>query len=380
MNKILCIGPSSNAKQNYFTGQSVMYDGIIEYLGKHNYEVYRVNISPILKQNGSLYRMLDYVYILLDLLFKLVLNKFEVCYLTTSQSKKGFIRDYAIVFLCSLFNVRIVAHQYGANIKQLTDSLNEGGFRRLKKMFSKIQSIIVEGEFMKGQYSFLSDYISKVKVIPNGLPIEGAHANNHKEYDCNKPFIIFYLSNLIWSKGYFDVLKAIDILVNREKLNVKCIFAGKFMPSIDDDPAIISNKEKFDRFIENNKLNEVVEYYQGLYGDLKDEHFYKSNVFVLPTYYINEGQPVSIIEAMAYGCVPIVTNYRHIPMMINDGNGCFVPPKNPECIAKHIKFLIENRDIYTKKSKQCVLDYQSKFRFEIYATKVMKVIQSNIWL
>lgn len=378
MKRILCIGTCCDTKRNRFTGQSVMFDGVVEYLKCHEASVDVVDISQKINIGGVIGRALDYIIIFTEVLLKLVMKKFDLCYITSSQSKNGFMRDYAMITMCKWFNVLVITHQYGANYHQLLDALGENWTGKLKKMLQYVSAIIVEGEYMKEQFSFLPDYKMKVKAIPNGLPIEGKHAQIAKSYDRKRPFVLFYLSNLIWSKGYFDVLKAVDFLVNREKMDVKCVFAGKFMASHDDERPNIANKEDFDNFIVGHDLTDRVVYYPGLYGEEKDKYFYESNVFLLPSYYINEGQPVSIIEAMAYGCVPLVTKFRHIPMMINEQNGCFVKPRDAEEITRMIKELIEKPEVYALKSKQCIVDYQEKFKFDVFAGKVMDCINAVI--
>lgn len=378
MKKILCIGTSSDIKRNRFTGQSVMFDGLVNHLKEHGIVVSVVDISQKISNNGVLFRSLDYILILVGILWYLVTNKFDLCYIISSQSKKGFLRDYTMITMCRWFKIPVITHQYGANYHQLLDVLGERGTQKLKKMLGYVNTIIVEGDYMKDQFSFLPAYKLKVKAIPNGLPIEGKHALQAKNYNGERPFMMFYLSNMIWSKGYFDVLNAVDILVNKEHLNVKCVFAGQFIASHDDERLGITNKEDFDKYVVEHGLIEKIEYQPGLYGEEKDKYFYESNVFLLPTYYINEGQPVSIIEAMAYGCVPLVTEYRHIPMMINENNGCFVEPKNPQEIADKIIYLMSHPDIYASKSRQSILDYQQKFKFEVYASKVMECINAVI--
>jgi glycosyltransferase involved in cell wall biosynthesis len=378
MHKILCIGTCSDIKRNRFTGQSVMFDGVVNHLKKHGVVVGVIDISQKIQRGGVLARTVDYAIILVQFFVKLLVGGYNLCYITTSQSKNGFLRDNAMITMCRWFKVPVITHQYGANYHQLLDALGASGTSRLIKMLDYVSIIIVEGDYMKEQYSFLPNYQLKVISIPNGLPIEGRHAMVPKTYDGNHPFVMFYLSNLIWSKGYFDVLQAVDILVNREHLDVKCVFAGNFIASNDDEFPGIANKEDFDNFISEHSLTERVEYYSGLYGEEKDRYFYKSNVFLLPSYYINEGQPVSIIEAMAYGCVPLVTEYRHIPMMINEQNGCFVNPKDAEDIAQKVKSMIEHPDVYAAKSRQSIIDYQEKFKFEVYAGKVMDCINSVI--
>ncbi len=378
MHKILCIGTCSDIKRNRFTGQSVMFDGVVNHLKKHGVVVGVIDISQKIQRGGVLARTVDYAIILVQFFVKLLVGGYNLCYITTSQSKNGFLRDNAMITMCRWFKVPVITHQYGANYHQLLDALGASGTSRLIKMLYYVSIIIVEGDYMKEQYSFLPNYQLKVISIPNGLPIEGRHAMVPKTYDGNHPFVMFYLSNLIWSNGYSDVLQAVDILVNREHLDVKCVFAGNFIASNDDEFPGIANKEDFDNFISEHSLTERVEYYSGLYGEEKDRYFYKSNVFLLPSYYINEGQPVSIIEAMAYGCVPLVTEYRHIPMMINEQNGCFVNPKDAEDIAQKVKSMIEHPDVYAAKSRQSIIDYQEKFKFEVYAGKVMDCINSVI--
>lgn len=369
--KIIAIGTKSDVAHNRFTGQSVMFDGIVGQMKASGEFVTTVDISSRFKSKSVTLRSLDYAIVLVKVFWNLLLKRYDLAYLITSQSKKGFLRDNSIVSLFKFFGVKVVAHQYGANYQQLTDALGENGLARLKKMLDYISVIIVEGNYMKNQYSFLDGYEEKVNVIPNGLPVVGKSAMQPKRYNQDEPFRMYYLSNLIRSKGYFDVLEAVDLLVNKYGKKVKCVFAGRFMASADDEKPGISNKEDFDNYVQAHGLGDIVSYYPGMYGDQKDDAFYSSNVFLLPSYYINEGQPVSIIEAMAYGCVPIVTEYRHIPMMVNDRNGCFVEPKNPNHIADTIVRLMDHPDEYAAKSAASIRDYKDKFTFEKYASQVL---------
>lgn len=376
--EIIAIGTKSDVANNRFTGQSVMFDGIVERLNESGDYVTIIDISSRFKLKSFAFRSIDYAIVLVKVFFHLLLKRYNLAYITTAQSKNGFLRDNTIISLFRLFKVKVIAHQYGANYHQLIDALGEKGLIRLKNMLDYISVIIVEGQYMKNQYSFLNGYEEKVKVIPNGLPTVGKRAMQPKSYSQDLPFKMYYLSNLIWSKGYFDVLQAVDILVNKYGKSVECVFSGKFMASADDERPGISNKTDFDQFVIEHHLEKVVSYYPGMYGEQKDEAFAASNVFLLPSYYINEGQPVSIIEAMAYGCVPIVTEYRHIPMMVNKENGCFVDPKNPNQIANTIVRLMEHPDEYAAKSAASIRDYKDKFTFEKYASLVLQCMDEAI--
>jgi glycosyltransferase involved in cell wall biosynthesis len=66
-----------------------------------------------------------------------------------------------------------------------------------------------------------------------------------------------------------------------------------------------------------------------------------TDIFLLSS--ILEGQPLAIVEAMAYGCPIVSTNVGGIPELITDGkNGLLCPPKNPQCLAEKIGLLIDD--------------------------------------
>ena len=66
-----------------------------------------------------------------------------------------------------------------------------------------------------------------------------------------------------------------------------------------------------------------------LSGVEKDAAWLAADVFLFPTYYANEGQPVSLIEAMAYGVPSVTTRWRGIPEMLPPGYAGLVEPRDP---------------------------------------------------
>ncbi|MCC7162917.1 MAG: glycosyltransferase family 4 protein [Anaerolineae bacterium] len=67
----------------------------------------------------------------------------------------------------------------------------------------------------------------------------------------------------------------------------------------------------------------------------------RTDLFVMAS--VLEGQPLGIVEAMAYGRPIVCTSVGGIPELIQDGvNGLLCPPKDPACLAAKIQQLIEN--------------------------------------
>jgi glycosyltransferase involved in cell wall biosynthesis len=58
-----------------------------------------------------------------------------------------------------------------------------------------------------------------------------------------------------------------------------------------------------------------------------------SDVFCFPTTHPHEGQPLSLIEALAHDLPIITTRWRAIPGMLPTGHVWFVDPARPDQIA-----------------------------------------------
>ena len=99
----------------------------------------------------------------------------------------------------------------------------------------------------------------------------------------------------------------------------------------------------------------------------------KSDVFVLSS--LNEGNPISLLEAMGMGVPPVVTSVGGLPEMVeNTVNGLIVPPSEPTLLADAIRFPLENPKYaaeWSKKSKELIkIEYtaevMSKKHEELY--------------
>jgi glycosyltransferase involved in cell wall biosynthesis len=73
----------------------------------------------------------------------------------------------------------------------------------------------------------------------------------------------------------------------------------------------------------------------------------QTDIFVMSS--ILEGQPLGVVEAMAYGCPIVTTSVGGIPELIKDGvNGLLCMPGDPACLAQKIRALIEDPALRTR--------------------------------
>ena len=144
-----------------------------------------------------------------------------------------------------------------------------------------------------------------------------------------------------------------------------------------DDTNIRSEKEaklQFERFVIDSNLSDIVTYHGTVGGESKLQLLRSANVFILPTNYNNEGQPVSIIEALAFGIPIIATDYRAIPdMLVNGETGFFVKYKSPQSIVDAVKCVSEP-EAYVKMSQNCLALFDKKFTREAHISRILKHI------
>lgn len=380
--KVIAIGLRPNQAKNVFSGQSMMFEAFVEYLQENEYDVKIIDLASkyddINVGKITSKRIFEYVGIILGAFKVFSANRKSTVYITTAQTKGGFIRDYLFINFAKFFGCKLLLQQFGSNFENFYSTASPGLQKRILATFNKGDLIVVEGEVTKQQFRIVNNAESKVLIVKNGLPEKNLQVGlQGKEYKAGETFNLIYLSYMIESKGYNDVLQAVKLLKYTYGINVKCVFAGAFKASVDDTlfKDAIEAKKAFESYISENNLEENILYYEGLMGAKKAEAFIKSHVFLLPSFFKFEGQPVSVLEAMAYGSVPIVTKYRMIPEMVTEETGVFVNAKAPDEIAQAVKALIENPAQYAKLSQGSVDRYQKYFTLNGYCDNLMKLVE-----
>jgi glycosyltransferase involved in cell wall biosynthesis len=382
----ILIGPALNSDYKTISGQSMMFQLFVNYLIKLNLPLKIIDISEkseksANRQSGNFnrHRIFEYFKLFFNYIVILFFKKNNtIVYLTVSQSLIGFYRDLFFIYFGKLFNCKIIAHQFGGNFGSFYNRNNLFIKYLIRLIYGKITWIIVEGEYSKENFVFLPNYHKKVISLPNGLPEAKIGKSPIRIFKHGETFNVLYLSNMILSKGYLDLLHAINIVINKRKLNVHCSFVGKFLNSVDDPENydIEVSKQMFFQYIKDNHLEKFVSYSESKLGNEKQIEFQNSHLFVLPSYYINEGQPVSVLEAISYGVVPLITNYRLMPQMIKDNSGLFVKTKDPISIADSIEYFYNNPDVYRYFSESSINHFENNFTSDIYLKKLFNIIQS----
>ncbi len=302
---------------------------------------------------------------------KIVLNfrklvkiiKPELVYLPISQSRSGFLRDAFFIYLCNKDCGRVI-HLHGGNF----DSFYENSGRIFKKIidltFKKVNKAIVLGKVLRSVMKKWFDN-DDIFVLYNGIKSEGFEF----EYEKNKnKIIIGYLGNLYKEKGFMDILYVFNELKDKYK-NLEFHYAGEWLQ--------LDFKKQVNEYVRENNIKSVF-YYGLLIGEDKNNFLRNVDIFVFNSY-LNEGQPLVILEAMANGCAIVSTDVGAVKETIKDNvNGFLIKPKDREELKRRIEDLLKDKALRNRMAKEGLKIFNEKFRFDKTEKNLIKIFNNML--
>lgn len=339
-----------------YHGVSIATEQILEHLGRRGHQITHIETKRPLELGGRVRRaaLVRDLKALARFVQQMVTQRPEIVYLPISQTTLGLMRDSLTILLARTCGTDVVVHLHGAYLRRLYDS--SPAFVRwvIRVALRRVSGAIVLGESLRSIFFGLVPE-GRIYVVPNGVPPEAVSEyefellRKQRSERTEAPLRVVYLSNLIESKGYLDVLRAAGEC-KRRGIPVHVSFAGAWV----DRSRLLA-----DRIVAEEKLGDEVQFLGVVTGEAKWHLLARSDVFVLPSYYPYEGQPISIVEAMASGLPIITTRVGCIEDMVRDGiNGYLIEPRNPSMLATKLEAL------YCQPSLRLEMGFQSRKTFE----------------
>ena len=304
-------------------------------------------------------------------LVKIRKSKADLFYFTISQTKGGNLRDLVIFKILELHHKKCLIHLHGGYYRQLVDDNMASWQRKANyKTVKKLAGAIVLSKSLKKIFEGMMDD-DKIFVVENCIDDQYLLTDQEIEkklelFENKKVLHVLWLSNFIKSKGYPLVLEMAKAEKERveagEKRRFHFDFAGKFFED--------SEKEYFERYVKDNNLESYITYHGVVEGKKKRNLLKECYIFALPTRYPNEGQPISILEAMGNGMFIVTTDHAGIPDIVEDNiNGLVMRGKeNIEDIYSMLCEIDEKKylDVIENNRKYCVDNFAEK----LYITKM----------
>jgi len=293
----------------------------------------------------------------------------SVVYFTSSRSLLGFARDFWIVLLAKVFGAeKVVNHLHGADFVIFRDSAPPLVRRVIDWTYSSIDHSIVLAEQMTAQYACYKTM--KVSVIPNFYdPEEVLDTQNNFRNDPRECLNVLYLSNLMASKGIFELIEACELYKKRFG-HVHLRIAGTPMSD-----HLMKGSEVMELL--RGKLSSFISYEGTVKGSTKAELLRWAHVLCLPTYYPTEAQPISLIEGLAAGCFLVSTKQGYIESIFDQRSGAFVEPRSPESIYSALVTAAQFGERLNNISIDNSSIAMNKFSLKKYIESIKRIIEGT---
>jgi glycosyltransferase involved in cell wall biosynthesis/protein-tyrosine-phosphatase len=175
--------------------------------------------------------------------------------------------------------------------------------------------------------------LDRVRVIYNGIDLRGStySLRNVELLDSagipREAQIVGTVGNLYPVKGHLDLIRAVrTIVMQRPTTHVVILGRGALHDALTAEADALGIRDRI--------------HLLGYREDVK-EWLGAMDVFTMPS--LSEGLPLSLLEAMAAGVPPVVTEVGGMPEVVRDREtGFIVPPGNVEALANRISFLLGN--------------------------------------
>ncbi len=364
--KVLFIAPIPPPINGQSKAGKVLLDGLLH----DGNSVKSINLSKesLKNNNASFGRFLE----IAKVLFNVIKHRkgYDIIYLSIAESMAGNIRDLLIYTILGKNKSRVFIHMLGgAGMKQILSS--NGILKKINVYFlRKIGGIFVEGPV---NYDMFEKVIPRnnIHIVPNFAEdfLFLSQEEIEEKFSNTEPLRILYLSNLIPGKGYKELAKAFISLPTEIKSLLELSFVGGFESS--------SDEQDFLQMI----LFEPQITYLGKFvdGEQKKNLYSKSHIFCLPTYYPFEGQPISILEAYATGCVVVTSDHSGIPYVFQDEiNGYQVEKKSVDSLSNALIKLIINKKVLKNIALNNNVMSKQKFRTSIFQNNIIHIFKDHV--
>jgi glycosyltransferase involved in cell wall biosynthesis len=315
-------------------------------------------------------------------------------YVPAPGKRVALYRDWLVMFICRPFFKRIILHWHAAGLAKWLETSVQIRTRALTyHAFKKpALSVVISNYNVADAEKLLSRRIRRVNYgIPDPcrdfektvLPRRKARFAARVKLFRNEPVgptdlettggdpqivKVLYLAHCMREKGLFAAAQAV-VLANQILTSQKCPVQMKLLAA----GSFVTNEEKleFDGLQKDPGFASAVDCLGFVSGLKKEKALREADLFCFPTRYSAENQPVTLIEAMAFGLPAVTTRWRSIPEMFPPGYPGLVADQSTEPIANALLALM------TQENGEYLREhFLSRFTIERHLTNLAEALRS----
>lgn len=271
-------------------------------------------------------------------------------------SKASVLRDAPLVFVAKLFKKKMLMHLHGGEFLMLQPPPKWMRFLIKTSMGTKTPAIVLsqaEKTAVEQKYK-----LTNVFVLPNSVDIAAAKQFKRCRQAAT-PLQLLFIGRICVSKGMAHIYNGLKIL---KEQNIAFTF---FLAGTGPD-----EKEYVEKFAA--LLGKQFVFKGVVFGEAKTVLFKNCDVFLLPSLF--EGLPMSLLETMSFGLVPLVTDVGSIKYAVTNGENGIMLGQNPAAeIAEAVQQLSNNETLFERLSANAVKTVFKNYDPEMYIDKLNKI-------
>ena len=237
----------------------------------------------------------------------------------------SFFRKSIVFWIARAWRRPVIWHLHTPN----NDFCDFFGSKRLSGRYGrwvlgKADRVVVLSESWR---PLVAPYVAetRLRVILNPIPDVDFAAEARSPQG---PVRILYLAHLIQRKGYPLLIRAFAE-ISRDNAGCRLVFAGS------------GEVKEAQELCRELGIEQAVEFLGWIKEPRRTEELRKAEIFVLPSY--QEGLPMGVLEAMAFGLAVVTTPVGGIGDVVRDQeNGILVEPGNVDELREALSDLVNN--------------------------------------
>ena len=315
---ILITSPSLDMRRNV-NGISAVVSGIMEH-STHRYFHYRLGRRD--DQRGGMGWVFGLLGQWLGFMPFVLRHRIALVHQNLPFDAKGILRESLVTAMARLLGVPVLLHVHGGAF--LMDGCPNRCLRWLAgHMLRRSQVVVVlsevERDALVRQFAGVNAQVLSNAVAIPPVAREPAPAGTRRR-------TLLFLGRLHESKGLEDLLAAVCLLYPRRPFRLVVCGAGPLQETLVEGCSAVMGAD-FD--------------FRGVVaGEDKARAIADADVFVLPSRY-GEGLPMALLEAMAAGLVPVVTDDASMKVVVQPNtNGLRVAKCDPSDLAAKLEALL----------------------------------------
>ena len=249
------------------------------------------------KSNVFFIKFIYNIFLIFKISYTAFVKKPNIFYFTPSRSFLGSIRDLNVLLIKKYFlkSLRLVGHLHGSDLKCFLNQNLYGKF--LEQLYIDLLDILIINSNSHKKYALgnnFNNYRIINNPITNNIPIE----NKNKIKQTIK---FLHVSNPIAEKGLLEGINWVE---------KHCPVPWKFF-------IVGWNKNEFCNVYKNSSFNtkkiiddDRVAFLGKLFGEDYKSIFLKANVFIFPSFYPIEAQPLVLIDSIMFNHVVIISHFK----------------------------------------------------------------------